>query len=231
MSRRPAKLQKALSVCLMMTVTSLYCLVPSVFAQTGSRASGELTISGPVMINGTAAISGATIFSDSTIKTPNNGAATVDVARVGRIELGPDSEMLIRFSSGMLGGNLVAGRVMASTPAGVMVSIVTREGTAVVDGKQASVLTVDVTCGNTRVLSARSAASVTSGSKVQPVAAGTEVAVGQAGPVTCKRIPVAHALPGWVWFAIPAIIAIPLIIALTHDGPNAGDFTVSGFRP
>jgi hypothetical protein len=231
MSRRPAKLQKALSVCLMMTVTSLYCLVPSVFAQTGSRASGELTISGPVMINGTAAISGATIFSDSSIKTPSNGAATVDIARVGRIELGPDSEMLIRFSSGMLGGNLVAGRVMASTPAGVMVSIVTREGTAVVDGKQASVLTVDVTCGNTRVLSARSAASVTTGSKVQPVAAGHEVAVGQAGAVTCKRIATDRALPGWVWFAIPAIIAIPLIIALTHDGPGPGDITVSGFRP
>ena len=103
------------------------------------------------------------------------------------------------------------------------------------DGKQASVLTVDVTCGNTRVLSARSAASVTSGSKVLPVAAGSEVAVGQAGPVTCKRIVTDHHLPGWVWFAIPAIIAIPLIIAITHDSPKSGtgpgEITVSGFRP
>jgi hypothetical protein len=231
MSRRPAKLQRALSVSLMITVGSLYCLVPGVFAQTGSRVSGELTISGLVMINGTAAISGATIFSDSSIKTSPSGAATLDIARVGRIELGPESEMLIRFSSGMVGGNLVSGRVVASTPAGVTVSIATREGTAVVDGKQASVLTVDVSCGNTRVLSARGAASVSTGNKVQAVAAGHEVAVGQAATVTCKRIATDHALPKWVWFAIPAILAPVLIVALTHDGPEPKDVPVSGFRP
>jgi len=231
MSRRPAKLQRVLSVSLMITVSSLYCLVPGTYAQTGSRASGELTVSGRVMINGTAAISGATIFSDTSIKTSANSGAIVDIARVGRLELGPESEMLIRFSNGTLGGNLAAGQVVASTPQGVNVSIATREGTAVADGREASVMTVDVTCGNTRVYSTRGEARVSSGSKLQSVAAGHEVTVGQASPTTCKRIATDHPLPKWVWFAIPAILLPIILVAVTHSGPKPGDITVSGFRP
>src|SRR5262245_9010687 len=120
MSRKPAMLQKALTVSLMITVSSFYTLVPvTALAQTGSKATGELSVSGPVTINGTAAISGATIFSDSTIKTSHKGSATVNLGKLGRVQLGPESEMLVRFSDSGVGGNLAAGRAVTSTPAGV----------------------------------------------------------------------------------------------------------------
>jgi hypothetical protein len=239
MSRKPAMLQKALTVSLMITVGSFYTLVPvTALAQTGSKASGELSVSGPVTINGTAAISGATIFSDSTIKTANKGSATVNLGKLGRVQLGPESEMLVRFSDGAVGGNLVAGRAVASTPAGVSVSIATREGTAVADGKQASVLTVDVTCGNTRVASSRGDASVTSNGKVESVAAGHEVAVGQAQAPRCTRIAITSFGTGLSGGALALLLiagvglAVAGIIAATQsDEVSNGSVVTSSFRP
>ncbi len=239
MSRKPAMLQKALTVSLMITVSSFYTLLPvTALAQTGSKASGELSVSGPVTINGTAAISGATIFSDSTIKTSHKGSATVNLGKLGRVQLGPESEMLVRFSDGAVGGNLLAGRVVASTPAGVNVSVTTREGTAVADGKQASVLTIDVTCGNTRVMSARGDATVTSNGKVESVAAGHEVAVGQAQAPRCTRIATSSFGTGLSSGALAALIiagvgaAVAGIIAATQsDEVTSSSIVVSGFRP
>jgi hypothetical protein len=240
MSRKPAMLQKALTVSLMITVSSFYTLVPvTALAQTGSKASGELSVSGPVTINGTAAISGATIFSDSTIKTSHKGSATVNLGKLGRVQLGPESEMLVRFSDGMVGGNLAAGRAVASTPAGVSVSIATREGTAVADGKQASVLTIDVTCGNTRVMSTRGDATVTSNGKVESVAAGHEVAVGQASQAPrCTRLTTSSFGTGLSSGALAALLiagaglAVAGIIAATQsDEVTNSSIVVSGFRP
>jgi hypothetical protein len=239
MSRKPAMLQKALTVSLMITVSSFYTLVPvTALAQTGSKASGELSVSGQVTINGTAAISGATIFSDSTIKTSQKGSATVNLGKLGRVQLGPESEMLVRFSDGNVGGNLVAGRAVASTPAGVTVSVATREGTAVADGKQASVLTVDVSCGNTRVAATHGEATVTSNGKVESVAAGHEVAVGQAQAPRCTRLATSSFGAGLSGGALALLLiagvglAVAGIIAATQsDEVTSGSVVVSSFRP
>jgi hypothetical protein len=235
MSRKPSAIRKMLTIALIMAVSSLSS---SIFAQSAMKAAGELSVTGSVSINGTSAISGATVFSDSKIKTDRNSGATISLGKLGRVQLGPETEMTLRFADGAIGGNLTSGRAVVNAPAGVGVSIATADGIAVADGKQASALTVDVTCGNTRVASTRSEAKVTSGSKVEVVAAGSEVAVGQASQAPrCARLSMARDQP-LSSGAIAALIiagvggAVAGIVAASQsDNVTPSSIVVSGFRP
>lgn len=237
--RKPTTLRKALTVAVMMAVSSFYSLVGTSALAQSVKAAGELSVTGSVMINGTQAISGATVFSDSKVKTSRNGVATINLGKLGRVQLGPESEMTLRFFNGNIGGNLTAGRAVVSAPAGVAINVATAEGIAAADGKQAATLTIDVTCGNTRVAASRSAAKVTSGSKVEYVAAGSEVAVGNAqGAPRCARLSTAGQGQELSAGAIAALIiagvggAVGGIIAATQaDDVTPSSIVVSGFRP
>jgi len=240
MNRRPTMLRKTLSVVLMLSVGCFYTLgATSVLAQT-AKAAGEVSVVGSATINGTTAISGATVFSDTTIKTAKNGAVIVNLGKLGRVELGAESEMTLRFTDGTVGGKLMTGRAVVSAPAGVAVAVATADGIASSEGKEAVALTVDVSCGNTRVLSSRSDAKVTAGSKVEHVAAGQEVAVGtQASQAPrCTRLLTTSLAKGWSSGAIAALIiagvgaAIGGILAATQsDNVTPSSIVVSGFRP
>jgi hypothetical protein len=244
MSSKPTTFRKALTVGLMLAVGSFYSLVTTpVLAQTTSKAAGDLSVTGQVTLNGTTAISGASVFSGSRVKTGEKGAATINLGKLGRIQLGPDSELTLSLSGNTVGGNLLAGRAVVSTPAGVGIAVTTADGVAASDGKQASVLTVDVACGNTRVASSRSEAKVTSGGKVEVVAAGQEVAVGtQTGQSPrCTRLSaagVAGVGGGLSSGAIAALViagvggAVGGIVAASQsDDVTASSIVVSGFRP
>lgn len=236
--RKPTMFRKTLTVAIMMTVSSFYSLVTtSVFAQT-AKAAGELSVTGNVTINGTSAISGATVFSESKIKTARNGMATINLGKLGRVQLGPESEMTVSFVDGRIGGNLVAGRAVVSTPAGVAVNVATAEGVVTADGKNASAVTIDVTCGNTRVASSRSDAKVSSGSKVEYVAAGSEVSVGSQTAPRCARLSTANQGSSLSPGAIAALIiagvggAVAGIVAASQsDNVTPSSIVVSGFRP
>jgi hypothetical protein len=236
--RKPTTLRKSLTVAVMMAVGSFYSLVgPSALAQ-NAKAAGELSVTGSVMINGTQAISGATVFSDSKIKTSRNSAATINLGKLGRVQLGPDTEMTLQFVAGNIGGNLTSGRAVVNAPAGVTINVATSDGVATADGKQAVTLMIDVTCGNTRVAATRSAAKVTSGSKVEVVAAGSEVAVGQAAAPRCARLSTASQAGGLSTGALAALIiggvggAVGGIVAATQsDEVTPSSIVVSGFRP
>lgn len=171
-------LWKLLAITLMVSVGSFHLLVAqSAMAKTAARAAGELSFARQVTLNGTAAISGITVFSESRVKTSSVGAATVNLNKLGRVGLGPETEMTLRFAEGMVGGTLHAGQVVVNAPAGVKIAIVTADGTALTEGKQATVLTVDVTGGKMRVAASLGSAQVNSGNKVEKVEAGQEVSV------------------------------------------------------
>ena len=179
MSKTNVIIRKALSIALMVTVGSFYSVVTSTaFAQVTPKQVGFLSARGAVSLNGMGAASGATVFSGSQIKTDTNGSAIISLGKLGQVDLGADSELTLTLDAGAIGGHLRAGRATISAPVGIAVNVTTADGIAVADGKQASVLTVDVTNGNTRVASARSEAKVTVGDKVEMVAAGQEVSVG-----------------------------------------------------
>jgi hypothetical protein len=211
-------------------------------AQT-AKVAGDLSVTGQVTLNGAAAVSGATVFSDSRVKTGQKGGAIVNLGKLGRIDLGPDTEMTLSFSEGTIGGNLLSGRAVVSAPTGVGISVTTSDGNAVADGKQATALTVDVSCGNTRVASSRGEAKVNSKDKVESVAAGHEVAVGTQQPGSrCTRLTAAGAAGagggGLSTGAIAALViagvggAVGGIVAATQsDDVSSSNIVVSGFRP
>lgn len=244
MLNKVACMRKMITVTLMITVASFSSLITSrAMAQASSKLAGELAARGSVTLNGLNATTGATVFNGSNIKTGNKGGATLNLGKLGQIELSSDSEIVLNLNNGVIGGELRAGRAVVSAPMGVGVNIMTAEGLAVAEGKEATLLTVDVTCGNTRVASTRNEAKVTAGSRVEVVAAGQEVAVGsQTGDSSrCPRMAGAAAQvnPTISGGALAALILIGVgsavggIVAATQ-GDNSSQGVVSGlstFKP
>ena len=62
-------------------------------------------------MNGETAESGRSIFTSSSIVTPENGSAVVNVAKLGAIELAPNSVLALSFDENGITGNLTAGTV------------------------------------------------------------------------------------------------------------------------
>jgi hypothetical protein len=161
---------------------------PGQTGQTGP--SGELSVSGEVTVNGQSAISGATVFSGSTVETTAKGSsAVVSLGKLGRVELMPGTTLKLTFDETSITGNLEAGRVRLSTPAGVAASVVTKDGAAVADSRQASVFMVDTECGNMIVATQTGNVELRAGDKTTQIAAGSQDTAGQAAPGTrCTRL-------------------------------------------
>ena len=241
MSNKMARLKKGLAVTLIVTVASLNTLVMgTAMGQVTLKLAGDLSVRGVVTLNGMNAASGTTVFDGGQIKTGNNSSATVNLGKQGQVELGADSELVLKLENGVIGGNLRSGRAVVSVPTGVSINILTADGIAVAEGREATVLTVDAVCGNTRVASAKSDAKVTSGNHVEIVAAGREVTVGaQAGQApSCKRLPVmAPAAAIGPALLVPLLITgiaggiVGLIAATQGDDVTPPSVNISGFRP
>jgi hypothetical protein len=239
MSSRPTKLRKVLNIGLMIAVGGFYSLITSsALAQTRGRLAGELSLTGSVTINGASAIAGATIFSDSVIRTSRNSAAIVSLGSLGRLQLGPESEMTLRFTEATLGGNLSAGRAVVNAPIGVAITVVTASGVATSTGRKASALTVDVTCGDTLVAAIRGDANVAAEGRVENVTAGKEVTVGSQATSRCTRTTEASFPLSLTAGTIAALLlggigaGVAGAIALTQaDNLSPSSVIVSGFRP
>lgn len=232
-------MRKALTVTVMVAVGSLNTMMMgSATAQTAPKASGEMNVRGAVTLNGINAANGSTIFDAGRVKTGSNGAATLNLGKLGQIELAADSELILKISAGEIGGNLISGHAVVNAPVGVSVNIVTPDGVATTAGNESAILAVDVNCGNTHVLSSRSEAKVNTGAKVEVVAAGKEVTVGTQNAPTCKRVPVVPPAAGLSSGALAALLiagiggAITAIVAITQSNDTpASSLNISGFRP
>lgn len=108
--------RKALSMCLVVATVAAYSAV----ALAGSeRIAGELLITGKningespyVQVNGEGAQSGRSIFSSSTVATPENADAIINLGKLGKIELAPNTTLTVNFNENGISGDLLAGRV------------------------------------------------------------------------------------------------------------------------
>ncbi|MCY7391435.1 MAG: hypothetical protein LH647_08045, partial [Leptolyngbyaceae cyanobacterium CAN_BIN12] len=73
-----------------------------IWASTTAAASGQLSLARQVSINGSDAIAGQTIFSGSRVKVANQGNAVLNLGRLGRIELGADSDFALRIAGNVI---------------------------------------------------------------------------------------------------------------------------------
>jgi hypothetical protein len=116
-------------------------------AQTGnSQLNGQLIASGPVTVNGNKAITGTTVFTGSNIAVDcaSGNSAFVNLGRLGRIELVAGTKLTLRFSDGMISGDLQDGKAIISTPGGVKVAVNTPDGVVSTDCAQSCVTPVAV---------------------------------------------------------------------------------------
>jgi hypothetical protein len=123
-------IRKALSLCLMVAIYATYSMVTLASTE---RIAGELLISGKnssVKVNGETAQSGRSIFTASTISTPENTSAIINLGKLGKLELAPNTTANISFTDKGINGDLLSGKitVLGTTDA---VNIKTTEGKTV----------------------------------------------------------------------------------------------------
>jgi phage baseplate assembly protein gpV len=172
--------RKPLAALLAVAVWSVYSMV--VLAAPGTKASGELLVSGQVMVDGQKVFSGGTLFTDSTITTTEQSNASVNISKLGRVQLSPNSSLRISFDEKSLTALLETGTATVATLAGITVNITTKDGTVVVDGSKATSFTVTASRGRTTLVTQTGMAELRSGGSVKQVAAGSSASAGTPNP-------------------------------------------------
>ena len=169
--------RKPIAALVAVAILSVYSMV--VLASPAAKApSGELSIAGQVTVNGETAVSGGTLFSDSTMTTAEKSNATVNLSKMGRVELLPTSNLKLSFTDKSIMGLLENGTARVSTLAGTSVNFTTKDGVVVVDGSQATSFTVNVVKGITSLTTTSGVAQLHVGSAVKQVAAGESATAG-----------------------------------------------------
>ncbi|MCI0660376.1 MAG: hypothetical protein L0220_04815 [Acidobacteria bacterium] len=116
----------------------------SVINKYETQIVGQLTVIGAATVNDKRAITGTSVFNNSRIKVAcaKGNSAIVNLGRLGRVELTPGTQLLLRFSEGLVSGDLIEGNIVVNAPVGVKVSINSQTGIVASDGKEAAVLPV-----------------------------------------------------------------------------------------
>lgn len=221
--------RKFIAGCVAVAVLSVYSMV--VLASPGARvASGEMSIVGDVAVNGQKVISGGTFFSDGMIATAHESSATVNISRLGRVELAPNSSLRLSFTDNSIMGLLEAGSAQVATLAGVSVNLTTKDSSIVVDGSEATSFGVTVEKNGTALATQAGRAELRSGGAVKLVAAGESATAGmpQTPPPSDDGLSGGR-LAVLLLAAGGAIAAI--IIAATHDNEINFGGTVNVVSP
>ncbi len=172
--------RKFIATVVAVAVLSVYSMV--VLAAPGAKASGELSVSGQVTVNGQKVISGGTVFSNSTISTAAQSSASLNITKVGRVELAPNSSLVISFAEKSITAMLETGSAQVSTLAGTIVNLTTKDGTVIVDGSQPTTFTVSASRGRTSVATLSGIAQFKTGGSVKQIAAGESAVAGTPNP-------------------------------------------------
>jgi len=143
---------------------------------------GQLIVSGSATVNEKRAITGTSVFNNSRIGVAcsKGSVAIVNLGRLGRIELSPGSKMVLRFSEGLISGDLLEGKAVVSTPAGVKIAINRPDGVSSTDGKEAAVTPV-VTQRGVRCVPVAMSSSGSSAALSPGLLAAMIIGVGGAG--------------------------------------------------
>lgn len=106
------------------TLTAALVSASSTFALAAAPNAqmGELIVSGTsqVTVNGEAAQTGRTVFSSSTITTPADASATINLGKLGQVELAPNTKVNLVFDDNSISGTVAGGDVKVAANNGVV---------------------------------------------------------------------------------------------------------------
>ena len=192
-----------------------------------SDLSASITVSGTVMVNDRAAISNSTIVSGSTITTGESAdsVATIDMGKLGRVELLSQSSVVLKFDGNGIYGTLLVGKVRVMNMSGVTTTVATKEGIVMGNAAQANTFTVETECGRTSVNSAVGSATLRAEGQDRQVAAGTDAVAGslsQAGCRPCLRPDLNATFPsvGFLPVLLPILIGVGVGTVLIAKNRN-----------
>lgn len=131
-------IRKSLTSCLMVAMIATYSMVA---LASGGKTAGEIVVTGDnsngVTVNGESVKSGRSVFSSSTISTPEGSGAIVNLGKVGRIELTPNTTFTLSFDDDAMSGNLAAGMVTVLSAA-KSVGVTTLSGNVVLNAGESA---------------------------------------------------------------------------------------------
>lgn len=110
-------------------------------AQPSTMLFGRLSAFGAekVVVNGNQVTTGTTILSGAQLQTPNGTAATVTLASAGKLDIAPNSNVVVTFDSASASVNVISGDAMLTTNEGVKGSLTAADGkTELADGRSAT---------------------------------------------------------------------------------------------
>lgn len=150
------------AICLL-TLISNFILHPGLaLAYAGS---GQLTFVRQVTVNGSNAASGQTVFSGNKIKVGNKGTAIINLGKLGRIELGANSELTLLIGENSIGGTLISGCMAINASAGVSADTSTSKGKISSQGNQPTSFFLGIKDATTNVYPNLGEVNVTAGSR------------------------------------------------------------------
>jgi hypothetical protein len=135
------------------------------------KLTGEIIVLGnagnsekpAVTLNGERTLSGHTFFSSGVISTSEAGSATVNLGKLGHINLSPNSTLSLNFTENNISGNLSAGQVKVFANEGISVNIQTVDGVINNDANQTGIYTIDVQSGSTKTSTELGSVSLNNG--------------------------------------------------------------------
>ncbi|HEX8197871.1 MAG TPA: hypothetical protein VF571_16895 [Pyrinomonadaceae bacterium] len=106
---------------------------------------GELTVTGAsaASVNGERAATGRSISSSSVVATSAETTAIINLGKIGRIELAPNSSLSLNFDEKTISGSINDGSVKVSSAPGVEVKLATKAGEITNEASQLNVFSVD----------------------------------------------------------------------------------------
>ena len=137
------KTKKHTANFLMVALVALNLALPAT-ANNSLQLVGQLTANGEVTVNGKKAITGSSVFNDSrlSVNCASGASAIVNLGKLGRIQLSPGTDLVVRFADGLISGELLNGKAVVNNAVGVKVNFTTPEGVSSADGKEAASLAV-----------------------------------------------------------------------------------------
>lgn len=208
--------QKFLRITLYVVI-GIFVMTFSSLSQKAQRVAGDLWLTGTVTLNGTSVASGVTVFNSNQVRTARGSSATVNLGRLGRIKLEPESEMVLQFDNSLIGGTQLAGLIAISANKGVKSKVSTPHVLVEADGAEVGLISIDVKPEYTCVVVNRGNVRLTSGQKVVTLRQGEALSFDIRGP---ERVSHCEGLKSSQFakpLAVAGAVSAATLIPLTRD--------------
>ena len=114
----------ALVLTLAFVAVAAQFVVPSARAD---EAIGQLTVTGMVKVNGKPAATGDIVSSGSGVQTAKGSSAVVSLGKLGRVEVLPETRMMLRYDERSISILIEAGSVRVATGEGVSATVIRKD--------------------------------------------------------------------------------------------------------